>query len=438
MLSRLRLLSGKRFLSHKVANSVHNDLIKVSASPKYTTFSFKDPQVTYSFHNVFLRDSSDSKTSLDPATGQKLFTTGEILESYPVDFKILEDSKVLITWSDGDECIYTKAFLDKHATVDSRFDGRYYHDDVTLWKPEEKPKFPQLPHYDYHEYINNNETLAQVVKDLNKFGIAIISSVPSQSDQENDSNPLVAKIGERIGYIKPTFYGYTFDVKSKPDATNIAYTSKFLPLHHDLCYYESPPGLQLLHFIKNKATGGENVFADGFAAAQHVKHVDPEAYRALLTVPINFHYNRDGHHYFQSRHLVVEDDTLPDSAIYHGKDHFKEVNYSPPFQAPFDFGITGPDTNSTGHLSSAKDSGDRHLFQDFLRGLKLFEDFINKPENRLKFKTEEGSCVIFDNRRVLHARDEFDPQSGERWLKGCYLDKDAFQSKLRAVHIGDF
>lgn len=439
MLKRIQqtAFTAQRSASSVVAKTAENRVLQVSASPKYTTFKYKDPQTTYSFHNTFLRDSSDSQSSIDSSSGQKLFTTGEILDSYPVELEV-SGSDVQIQWSDGDSCIYTKAFLEKHATVDTRLSGRYYHDNVTVWKPDDDQKFPQLPRYNYEEYMENRKILSDVVRDLGKFGIAIINGIPDQLDEDHDSRPLVSQIGERIGYIKPTFYGYTFDVKSKPGATNIAYTDKCLPLHQDLCYYESPPGLQLLHCIKNNATGGENVFADGFAAAQHVKHEDPEAYQALLTVPVNFHYHGDGHHYFQSRHLVVEDETLPYGSLYSsGKDHFKEVNYSPPFQSPFDFGITGKESDSTGNMSSAKDSGDRHLFEDFLRGLKLFENFINDPQNKLKFRPQPGSCVIFDNRRVLHARDQFDAQSGERWLKGCYLDKDAFQSKIRAVELGD-
>ena len=41
--------------------------------------------------------------------------------------------------------------------------------------------------------------------------------------------------------------------------------------------------------------------------------------------------------------------------------------------------------------------------------------------------------MIFDNRRVLHARRAFDATKGERWLKGAYVDDDVFFSKLRVL-----
>jgi len=42
----------------------------------------------------------------------------------------------------------------------------------------------------------------------------------------------------------------SFDVKSVPSPINIAYSNVALGLHMDLMYYESPPGLQLLHCVR--------------------------------------------------------------------------------------------------------------------------------------------------------------------------------------------
>lgn len=44
-----------------------------------------------------------------------------------------------------------------------------------------------------------------------------------------------------------------------------------------------------------------------------------------------------------------------------------------------------------------------------------------------------GEMVVFDNRRVLHGRDAFDPQSGSRYLHGCYVDRGEFESRLRVL-----
>ena len=61
----------------------------------------------------------------------------------------------------------------------------------------------------------------------------------------------------------------------------------------------------------------------------------------------------------------------------------------------------------------------------------LFHD----PSGIYERKMQPGDCVIFDNRRVLHARKAFEVQDfgKERWLRGCYLDKDPFLSKARVL-----
>ena len=43
-----------------------------------------------------------------------------------------------------------------------------------------------------------------------------------------------------------------------------------------------------------------------------------------------------------------------------------------------------------------------------------------------------GDAIVFDNRRVLHARTGFDPSEG-RHLQGCYVDIDAIASTARRV-----
>jgi alpha-ketoglutarate-dependent taurine dioxygenase len=44
--------------------------------------------------------------------------------------------------------------------------------------------------------------------------------------------------------------GTIFDVVSTDNPINIAYSNIALDLHQDLPYYESPPGVQLLHCLK--------------------------------------------------------------------------------------------------------------------------------------------------------------------------------------------
>lgn len=299
---------------------------------------------------------------------------------------------------------------------------KFFRSEQVFWDGKTLIQNMKSLNFKYHAYLEGTKTFGSALKALNKYGICFINNVenPLQNpdtqtlSEKNSGLWPVAKMARKFGYVKPTFYGSLFDVKNDKDAKNIANTNLFLPLHMDLCYYESPPGLQLLHFIENSTLGGENVFADSFLAAQHVQQTDSSAYDALKKVPLTFHYDNNGEYYYQMRPLIVEDPYLTNGS----SPIIKEVNYSPPFQGPLEMTVTAAETEG--------------IFEDFLRGMQIFEDFINDRANQYVVKTPEGSCVIFDNRRVLHSRLEFSDQNGgDRWLMGCYVDGDSFRSKLR-------
>lgn len=80
---------------------------------------------------------------------------------------------------------------------------------------------------DFERYTNIQEDYHRTLKLLYKYGLVVIRNVPH--------DPMaVERIGEKIGPLRHTFYGRTWDVKDKPKAENVAYTSGFLGLHMDL------------------------------------------------------------------------------------------------------------------------------------------------------------------------------------------------------------
>jgi gamma-butyrobetaine dioxygenase len=130
-------------------------------------------------------------------------------------------------------------------------------------------------------------------------------------------------------------------------------------------------------------------------------------------------YDNDGYWYYR-RHRTVEEAPGGEGDV-----QFHAVNYSPPFQAPLPPG-SSPDAQDT-------------LFA----ALAAFEGLLAKEEAQYEFTMQEGDMVIFDNRRVLHARRAFHnkPDQGElregeatRWLKGCYMDGDVVWNKMRVMN----
>ena len=47
---------------------------------------------------------------------------------------------------------------------------------------------------------------------------------------------------------------------------------------------------------------------------------------------------------------------------------------------------------------------------------------VHHKKFSVNFKLKPGDIFCFNNRRVLHGRKEYDPNSGHRHLQGYYLD----------------
>jgi len=86
---------------------------------------------------------------------------------------------------------------------------------------------PNIQWADYDAFLNDQNTFGTIMKELQRSGLVFIRGVP-QSPQS------IENLGERIGPLRHTFYGRTWDVQDKPKADNVAYTSHFLGMHMDL------------------------------------------------------------------------------------------------------------------------------------------------------------------------------------------------------------
>ncbi|KAL8943556.1 MAG: hypothetical protein Q9216_001014 [Gyalolechia sp. 2 TL-2023] len=122
------------------------------------------------------------------------------------------------------------------------------------------------------------------------------------------------------------------------------------------------------------------------------------------------------------------------------KPQIKAINWSPPFQAPFLVNIgndarrfpTQQDTTSTPDVSQPTRQLDSE-FRRYFDAIRHLKKELEANEAVLERKLEPGTAVIFDNRRIVHARRAFEGRGGERWLRGAYVNADAFRSRLRVL-----
>jgi alpha-ketoglutarate-dependent taurine dioxygenase len=373
------------------------------------------------FDSIFLRDSCRCPRCVNPSSTQKTFQTADIpatIEgSCQVTTELEDDEVALISWKDditdwpeGHQTALSLDFLRKSLEQEQDFKAKK-HESLrrTFW--ENRTISSDISFLDYHSYMRNDKTLFRALKALHTHGLVFLKNVPDTI--ATNSATSVKSICQRIGNLRTTFYGETWDVRSVPDAKNVAYTHVFLGLHMDLCYMDLTPHLQFLHSMRARAPGGESMFSDSLYAAERMRQDTPELFEALCTFPVTFHYYNDGQAYRQVRNTVeLVDQTDLASPI-------KLLNWSPPFQGPFAHDI-------------GSDDGGRKL-SVFHAATQRFNQLANAPENMFEYRMEEGDCVIFDNRRVLHARRAFEADKGERWLKGAYLDRDVYASKLSVL-----
>jgi alpha-ketoglutarate-dependent taurine dioxygenase len=260
----------------------------------------------------------------------------------------------------------------------------------------------ELQYVNYHDYMATIDGLYRALTQLYFYGLLLIREVP-------ESQESVANIANRIGTLRDTFYGRTWDVKSVPEAKNVAYTAQYLGLHMDLLYMANPPGYQFLHCLKNTCEGGTSLFSDTFEAVEKLSKTDEGQLRQFH---IPYHYRNAGEHYWYTHPVIAKT-----------KGNLQHVNYSPPFQAP----LLNPKTESTGSFFGGPD------LRPALSALKNFTKQVESEENLFEYRLQEGECVVFNNRRVLHGRRQFDAAHGERWLKGAYIDTDVFMSRWRVL-----
>jgi trimethyllysine dioxygenase len=70
--------------------------------------------------------------------------------------------------------------------------------------------------------------------------------------------------------------------------------------------------------------------------------------------------------------------------------------------------------------------------QAFYRALARFAALCNDPTLQHRRRLLPGSVLVFDNWRVLHARDAY---TGYRRLAGAYFNREDVESRLRFLRI---
>jgi gamma-butyrobetaine dioxygenase len=229
-----------------------------------------------------------------------------------------------------------------------------------------------------------------------ELGFVIFTDVPTRPGQ-------ILRVASQFGFIRETNFGALFDVRSTPQATDLAYTAVALDPHTDNPYRWPVPGVQLLHCLVNETSGGLSTLVDGFAAAEALRARDCDAFRRLSQTAVRFCY-RDA-----ATELVASAPPIELDAT----GQVQSVHFSP----RLDFVPLQPPDELTAYY----------------RARRAFDHLLRSPEFEIRFLLDAGELVMMDNRRLLHGRTGFDPAQGARHLQGCYIDIDGPRSLYRVL-----
>ncbi|CAI7637098.1 unnamed protein product [Penicillium glandicola] len=363
-----------------------------------------DEHTTVKLPYTYLRDSCQCGVCKDQHSKQRSFRTSDIPKDITPSLVNWDGNKLSIRWA--------KDIGGSKTAHESTWDGDFLRNPIfnthrqhskancnpIMWGQAQMDKGQHW--VSYLDYIGDGFKFATAMRQLQRLGLIFVKDVP-------DSRSMVEAIATRMGPLRNTFYGLTFDVRTVPEATNVAYTNQFLGFHMDLMYMNEPPGYQLLHCLENSCSGGESLFADTFLAAKLMNKRHPEEYQVLREQRLGYEYRHKDHIYYNERPVFEHDSNAGD---------LRHVNYSPPFQSPLP-SCDGKDLDAR-PVNKLRDA------------LAKFTSIIDNHKHIFEIKLSPGDCVIFDNRRIVHARRQFNASTGSRWLAGTYVDTDALLSRF--------
>lgn len=363
-------------------------LTQAATTPLGVSLEWQDGQQT-TLPLRWLRDHCACQACRHPQTRERLYLPLDAITETPS--VALLDGHLHLHWQDGHVSAFHSGWLHQRRPEAIRYSAV---PSIQPWGDNFAPE--RVHHADFLTSQGEKSWLTAMLRD----GLALITDGPLREEE-------VSRLAERIGPLRATNFGARFDVRSKPNPNNAAYTAVGLPLHIDLPNWRQPPDIQLLYCLQNEASGGESLFADGARVVEALRQQDPAALAILSETPIDFRF-QDETHDISTRAPVITLDAEGKLVEMRLNNWIRDALHLP---------VEQMDT--------------------WYNAYALLWTLFHSEAHQLEFSLRPGQMIAFDNRRVLHGRREFDPNSGARHLQGTYLDRDMLASRLRVLARSD-
>lgn len=362
---------------------------RVTLQEKGLEVALPDRGATY-FNYYWLRDNCP--TSFDSATRERQFDIFHLSQPPRPANASVEGDKLVVSWANENHVSqYPLTMLANYA------DGTHRPDPADLpRKAWFSDHYPSIARFSQPELMKSPEKVAEWIKAMIVEGLTIVTDMP-------DSNEGLTETVKLMGHVRSTFFGEFFDVKTYINPTNTAYTAKALELHTDTPAEEHAPGIQFLHCRANSVEGGLSIYSDGVAVANDFRKIDPEGFRLLSEIDIPFYCEHDTYD-MRSRQRVIELDKHGEVSGLTISQHMADI---------FDL----PQT----------------VLDDYYPAFCRFGKMLQDDKYMMRFLMKAGECMVFDNHRIVHGRLAYSATSGDRYLRGCYADREEMRSTYRAL-----
>jgi len=361
---------------------------RISAAPEVLTIEWAEGGVS-EFASLWLLDNRPEDR--DAHSGQRLVDITDLPESPRIRSAVARAGQVRIEWEgESPAASFEIAWLAAHAYGRS---ARTPEQQRRLWLEgallDARCDFARVSLAQLRASLEAR--LAWLTR-LLQDGLAFLSEVPPAESAILEVVPLVGRVLE-------TNYGSTFDVRSVPQPENLAYSDLGLGLHTDNPYREPVPGFQALHALIASTEGGDSLFADGFAIAEHLRVSARDAFAQLTATAVPFHY-RSGDAELRAERPLIQ-------LAVNGE--VTAVHYNNRSIAPLNL--------------PAREAA------RFYSAYRRLATLLRAPRLQLRTRLDAGTLVVFDNQRVLHGRTAFSSARYPRHLRGCYLSRDSVYSE---------
>ena len=183
---------------------------------------------------IWLRDNDPHE--LHPQTHERTFDLTSVSLDIQPESHSFDENGLEINWPDKESSSkYSNQWLQEHQPGIRRPDAARI--SKKSWPSE---NLTELPRFDAQACHSSPAALQETLISLKTTGIVLIENLADELSAGEE-------FGDLLGFKRESNYGVMFEVKSKPDPNNLAYTSLALPLHTDLANQEFVPGNQFLH-----------------------------------------------------------------------------------------------------------------------------------------------------------------------------------------------